>query len=118
MTSIFAAILLWPAANQGSVLDRALAAIGDGPIIHVTYRFKKDYEYVDLKTGRKTRLYQEYEEWLDPSGALRTAYHVNGHLVVTVRAPGKNTLSGHEKETYSGILDGYRKALENGSATL
>jgi hypothetical protein len=117
-TAIFAAILLWPAANQGSVLDRALAAIGDGPIIHVTYRFKKDYEYVDLKTGRKTRLYQEYEEWLDPSGALRTAYHVNGHLNVTVLAPGKNTLSGHEKETYSGILDGYRKALENGTAKL
>ena len=117
-TAIFAAILLWPAVNQGSVLDRALAAIGDGPIIHVTYRFKKDYEYVDLKTGRKTRLYQEYEEWLGPSGALRTAYHVNGHLNFTVLAPGKNTLSGHEKETYSGILDGYRKALENGTAKL
>ena len=117
-TAIFAAILLWPAAGQRSVLDRALAAIGDGPIIHVTYRFKKDYEYVDLKTGRKTRLYQEYEEWLDPSGALRTAYHVNGHLNFTVLAPGKNTLSGHQKETYSVILNGYRKALENGTAKL
>ncbi|MGC9974139.1 MAG: hypothetical protein ABSC36_01950, partial [Gaiellaceae bacterium] len=117
-TAIFAAILLWPAANQGSVLDRALATIGDGPIIHVTYRFKKNYEYVDLETGRKTRLYQEYEEWLDPSGALRTIYRVNGHLNVTVLAPGTLPLSRHQKETYSGILNGYRKALENGTAKL
>jgi hypothetical protein len=115
---VFAAILFWPSTGQPRVLDRALAAIGNGPIIHVTYRFKKDYEYVDLKTGRRTRPYQVYEEWLAPSGALRRAYHLNGRLEVTVSAPGKNTLSGHEKQTYSGILDGYRKALENGTATL
>jgi hypothetical protein len=115
---VFAAILFWPSADQPRVLDRALAAIGSGPIIHVTYRFKKDYAYVDLKTGRKTQPYQVYEEWLAPTGAVRRTYHANGRLEVNVTAPGKNALSSHEKQTFSGILNGYRKALENGTATL
>ena len=116
---VFAAILFWPSAGQPRVLDRALAAIGHGPIIHVTYRVKQDYAFVDLRTGRRTLVFAQHEEWLDPSGALRSAYRDSaGHLHITVHAPGKNALSGHQKQTYSGILDGYRKALENGSATL
>ena len=116
---IFAAVLFWPSAVKHSVLDRALAAVSGGPIIHVTYRVKQDYAFVDLHTGRRTLVFVQYEEWLDPSGALRSAYKDgSGRLHVTVLAPGKNTLSGHQRETYSGILDGYRKALENGTATL
>ncbi|MGA9761693.1 MAG: hypothetical protein WBQ14_04655 [Gaiellaceae bacterium] len=117
--AVFAAALLWPSAGKHSVLDRALAVVGDRPIIHVTYRVKQNYAFVDLRTGRRTLVFAQHEEWLDPSGALRSAYKDGtGHLHVTVLAPGKGTLSGHQRETYSGILDGYRKALENGSATL
>lgn len=116
---VFAAILFWPTTGQSRILDRALAAIGDGQIIHVTYRVKQDYAFVDLRTGRRTLVFAQHEEWLDPSGALRSAYRDSaGHLHITVHAPGKNALSGHQTQTYSGILNGYRKALENGSATL
>jgi len=117
--AVFAAVLFWPSAGKHSILERALAAVGTKPIIHVTYRFKQDYAFVDLRTGRRTLVFAQHEEWLDPSGALRSAYRDSaGHLHITVHAPGKNALSGHQKQTYSGILDGYRKALENGSATL
>lgn len=116
--AVFAAVLFWPSAGKHSILERALAAVGTKPIIHVTYRFKQDYAFVNLRTGRRTLVFAQYEEWLAPSGALRSAYRVNGRLQVTVSAPGKNTLSGHQRQTYSGILDGYRKALERGTATL
>lgn len=117
--AVFAVVLFWPSAGKHSILDRALAAVGNGPIIHVIYRNKQDYAFVDLRSGRRTLVFAQHEEWLDPSGALRSAYKDgNGRLHVFVHAPGKNALSGHERETYSGILDGYRKALENGTATL
>ena len=33
--AVAAAVLLWPASShQGGVLDRALAAVGDGPVLH------------------------------------------------------------------------------------
>jgi hypothetical protein len=110
--AIFAAVLFWPSAGKHSVLDRALAAIGDGPIIHVVYRTEPTGTLVDLKTGERTPQYGEREEWLSPSGALRIA---SGNHV-TVRPPGK--LSADEQQTYTGILDGYRDALVNGTAKL
>jgi hypothetical protein len=117
--AVFVAVLFWPSAGEHSIIDRALAAVGTKPIIHVTYRVKQDYAFINLSTGRRTLIFAQYEEWLAPSGALRSVYKdAGGRVHVTVLAPGKNTLSGHQRETYSGILDGYRKALENGTATL
>ena len=49
------AVLLWPSdGNRSPILERALAAIGDGPVLHVVTQVPSGQELVDLQTGRST----------------------------------------------------------------
>src|SRR5947208_2696825 len=58
------AILAAPQSQTG-ILGRALAAIGDGPIMHVVTEFRPGFVVVDLKTGqRHVRVFRE-EAWAD-----------------------------------------------------
>src|SRR2546430_2369445 len=60
--------LLAPSRHgDGSVVDRALAALGGGPVLHVVTRSPYPrYELIDLATGERRPVYDEIEEWSDP----------------------------------------------------
>jgi hypothetical protein len=59
-----ALLLAWPFhARHGSVLDRALAAVGDGPLLHVVLRGDWGGTLVSLSTGERTPIYGEDEYW-------------------------------------------------------
>ena len=110
--AVFAAVMLWPTSASQSVLQRALAAIGDGPIIHVVYQPEPDSAFVDLATGKYTPILGQRDEYLSPSGALRIGAGAD-HVVFP---PGK--LSADEQQTDTILLGGYRMALESGQAIL
>jgi hypothetical protein len=59
--------LAWPLADErpGGVLDRALAAVGDGPVLHVVLRGEWGGSLVDLQSGGRTPVHGERELWYD-----------------------------------------------------
>ena len=67
---IAGAVALWPASNGtgGSVLDRALAATGEGQVLHLVYEGELPSALVDLETGERTEVRSQHEVWFDPAG--------------------------------------------------
>jgi hypothetical protein len=112
----FATVALWP-AHEGGVLERALAAVGTDPVVHVVYRDETHEMLVDLATGARTPIYTEHEEWYAANQGLRDVTTFNGHVVETFVQTAK-TLGSQQQQTYAGILDGYRQALADGTARL
>jgi hypothetical protein len=73
--------LIAPWRGAGSLTDRALAAVGQGPVLHVvTERPAPDwYRTVDLATGNPVRVMFREEVWFDQSRDLkRTVSIANG----------------------------------------
>jgi hypothetical protein len=111
-----AVVAFWPTSHRG-ILDRARAAVGTDPVVHVVFRDEVNETLVDLRTGRRTPLYEEHEQWFDPARGLREVVRFNGVVQWEhVYEPGR--LPPQAKETYAGLFDGYRRALDDGTATL
>src|SRR5436190_6197267 len=75
--------LLAPSRHGGgSIVDRALAAIGNGPVLHVVTRspYPRD-TLIDLKSGDSRQVYDEIEEWSDPKRGVHSIGRAEGHVV-------------------------------------
>jgi hypothetical protein len=122
LTAIAAALLalglvalLAPARHGGgSIVDRALAAIGDGPVLHVVTRSPYPrYDLIDLSAGGRRSVYDELEEWSDPERGVHAIGRAEGHVVydsvwgVPERDPALAT-----------FMTGYRQALSSGNASV
>ena len=72
--------LVSPWSGRGSLVDRALAAIGSGAVIHVVEtRDLSDQTLVDLRTGAESPVAQTRELWFDGErGLLRSVQRVGG----------------------------------------
>ena len=72
--------LVSPWSGRGSLVDRALAAIGSGAVIHVVEkRDLSDQTLVDLRTGAESPVAQTRELWFDGDrGLLRSVQRVGG----------------------------------------
>jgi hypothetical protein len=61
-----------PSRHSGSSLvGQALAAVGDGSVLHVVGEVATGREIVDLKSGRTTPVMQQEEIWFDGDRGLR-----------------------------------------------
>ena len=60
------------AEDQTGVLDRALAAVGDGPVLHVVTSLGPGGTLVDLESGERERVRTERESWFDPARGYRS----------------------------------------------
>jgi hypothetical protein len=102
----------WKGSERVGILDRALAAAGDGPVLHVVFRGGWGGTLVDLKTDERKPLYGEREVWFDPSRDLIHRIDRFGGVVVGEdlydRNKGDNELTSLWRD--------YRPALENGTA--
>ena len=134
-TSLAAVVLVlvspWERAGQNGVIDRALAAVGDGPVVHlVTRSAPQDITRIELATGREFPLIQESETWFDTE---RHVLHVLGRTDGVVwfddleRTGSSETSSGPVRQApgYRPTIDPgfeiatyYRDALASGKATL
>jgi hypothetical protein len=110
--ALFALVLLQPwAADSRTLLERALAAVDDGPVLHVVLRGKWGGELVDLETGKRTPVHGETETWYDSEGGL---VHTISRLGDTIQHE-----IVYEQERAPEIVAlgrDYRAALESGSA--
>ena len=108
--------LIWPFGSERlNVLQRARAALGYGPVVHVVFRGRRYGELVDLQTGERTLLHERHELWFDPKRGLHELTSVAG-------VPQEEdweiaaALSPDQETVYQGFATGYREALDSGKA--
>jgi hypothetical protein len=65
-TAAVAVLLISPwSGSDGGLVQRALAAIGDGPVVHLVTEYAPSTVYVNLKTGRESAGTLRTETWFD-----------------------------------------------------
>jgi hypothetical protein len=109
-----AVALIAPWRTESSILDRAAAAIGTGPVIHVVLRADTKAERVDLATGRSHPVYETEEFWWDPARGFHEIERFDGNRYVDHLS--KKLPSPDQDPIPLGFASGYRKALESGRA--
>jgi hypothetical protein len=119
-TAVLLAVLFWPSGGgRHPILDRALAAMGDGPILHLVVRAPAGYQLVEIHTGRTTLPTYVQESWVDRK--LRHFHMIlrfDGRVVGEV-LEGANVLKLAEVDpAYTALWTGYRKALADGTAKI
>lgn len=116
VASIASVVAFWPTDGTGpAVLDRALAATGDGPVLHLVYESELPRTIVDLATGERTEVRAEHEVWFDPQAGLRETERFEGVVQFDVSL-GAAEMSEHAVSIYGSLGAGYREALESGRA--
>jgi hypothetical protein len=102
----------WKGSERVGVLDKALAAVGDGPVLHVVFGGDWGGTLVDLKTGERKPLNAEEEVWFDPDRDLVHQVTRFGGGVEHEEVYKRN-----KKDRELTVLwQDYRVALENGTA--
>lgn len=106
-----AVIAPWRGHGDG-MIDRALVAVGRGPVLHAVVEFDSPRAtVVDLSTGAERPLPQRLEYWFDADRrVLRALTSINGQVMVDdIGAPSLDP-------ALTGFLTAYREALKNGKA--
>ena len=111
--ALFALALFQPWEGKNpTLLERALAAVGDGPVLHVVLRGEWGGTNVDLQTGARTPVYGENETWYDPQRNLvHSVLRLGGvvqseQLYEPIKTP----------EPLAALARDYREALRDGTA--
>lgn len=118
LVAVCAVVLALPSGDdEDGVLDRALAAVGDGPVLHLVTRTGMGGTLVDLRTGDRTRLHVEREIWFDPARGFRMTERlggtVTGEYAASIDQPVRFRLFDRHMQVF--IRD-YREALRSGRA--
>jgi hypothetical protein len=122
---IVIAVLLFPGGGGNNpVLGRALAAIGNGRVLHLVLEAQTGEILVNLGTGHRTVVTVRFESWTDRD-------FKRDHLVMRMRgqvadvllpedaaALGGSGALGPIDPAYVAFWTGYRRALANGDAKL
>jgi hypothetical protein len=112
-----AALLAWPATHRGpSFADRALAAAGNGPVLHAVLEGPYSHPLVDLRTGKRQALRPRQELWFDHSRGFHTIERFQGAVQISGVARA-NRISPADDALYREFATGYREALASGRAT-
>jgi hypothetical protein len=146
------AVAAWERAGSSSLVERALAAVGEGPVAHVVIEQPTENVYVDLRSGERTPQLQQVELWIDERRSLEhKIIRIDGRVVEEMLVTPELLASPHPpvytcawitahpaaakrarvscdpKDAHLGytpqldpalanFVDGYRSALENGTA--
>jgi hypothetical protein len=117
----------WTSSQTPSLVDRALAAVGSGPVIHAVIATETGMTSIDLASGREAPVVTVAEVWFDRNRQIEhTVSRIAGQLqndrLVT---PSRvSELSGSDTKGPPPVLDpalaksidGYRDALATGDA--
>lgn len=108
--------LAWPfeSGPRGTILERAAAAIGDGPVLHVVIRSGWSHTLVDVETGERRVIHGESEFWYDPARGVHRISRFGGIVQDDALLP-LGQVAQLEKGL-SRLVTGYRDALRDGSA--
>ena len=83
-------------SGGAGIVDRALAAIGDGPVVHAVIEQPTGGTLIDLQTRTRTPLTEQIEVWYDQSrGLLHTLVRIDGQLTDdTLETPSGGVSNG------------------------
>jgi hypothetical protein len=112
--AVLFAVAPWRENQPTGILDRALAAVGDGEVLHVVFRGEWGGTVIDLETGQRTPAYGEREVWYDPE---RDLVHLVSRLGGVVEREELYERKPEDKELTT-LWQDYRGALERGTARL
>jgi hypothetical protein len=109
LTAALVLLLVSPWDSGGpSLVDRALAAVGNKPVLHTVIRYTIGSR-VDLLSGRSTPLSRDGELWYDAGrGVFRSVTRIDGRVVY--RASGRTT-SLFAVDDPAALGAAYREAL-------
>jgi hypothetical protein len=111
--ALFALALFQPwQSSDPTLLERALAAVGEGPVLHVVLRGEWGGTNVALDTGERTPVYGETETWYDPD---RRLVHMVSRLGDVVQND-EVFEPQHPPKQLQALARDYREALRSGSA--
>ena len=111
------------ADSESPLSERALAAIGDGHVIHViSERDESARLLIDLRTNQTRQAVTNTEIWFDSSdGTVRTRARRNGTLIADGLERGAAPRDPRAQQLGSFVVaafaKNYRRALESGSAS-
>ena len=102
----------WKGSEQVGVLDKALAAVGNEPVLHVVFRGNWGGTLVNLKTDDRKPLYGEREVWFDSNrGLVHQVSRFGGGI------EHEEVYKRNRKDRELTVLwQDYRGALEKGTA--
>jgi hypothetical protein len=116
---VVAVVAPWHGHGNGLV-DRALAAVGRGPVLHAVIESDSpNAKVVDLSTGATRPLQQRLEYWFDADrGVLRAATRINGRVLDDEVFPRSRLTVGAPPldPALTGFVSAYRDALRSGQA--
>jgi hypothetical protein len=108
-----ALVLAWPfGSERGSVLGRALAAVGNGPVLHVVLRGEWGGTLIDLASGDRKPIYGDTEIWYDTERGLEHSIARLGGVVQDEELYEPNKPDA----VLAALGREYRQALESGRA--
>jgi hypothetical protein len=109
---LFALALFQPWESESQTfLERALAAVDGGPVLHVVLRGEWGGTVVDVETGQRRPVHGENEIWYDPD---RELVHTISRLGETVQHESVHD-PGEEPAELVALGREYREALQSGS---
>jgi hypothetical protein len=107
----------WSGSDVGLV-QRALAAIGDGPIIHVVTEYPPTTVYVNLKTGRETDGTLREETWFDRRNTRYQTVLTQGNRLDDDQVGRFGARPGSEAAKASSFFVALATGLRKGTAKL
>ena len=110
-----ALLLAWPFGSEhGTVLERALAAVGDGPVLHVVLRGEWGGTLVDLDSANRRAVYGDTEVWYDTENG-------QAHSIARLGGVVQDEELGQPKKPAAQLAAlgrEYKQALETGTARI
>jgi DNA-directed RNA polymerase specialized sigma24 family protein len=108
--------LAWPFGGRahGTVLERAAAAIGNGPVLHFVIRSGWGGALIDLNTGSRSYRYATDELWYEPGRGIHEVSRFAG--VPQSDAMYSAGRFSYQDKTLGSLATRYRQALRDGSA--
>jgi hypothetical protein len=113
VAALFALALFQPWQGESpTFLERALAAVDDGPVLHVVLRGEWGGTLLDLDTGKREPVHGEHEYWYDTErgrvhSIMRLGEAINHEVVYEPKKPLPELVA---------LGRDYRQALESGTA--
>ena len=110
------AVVAWALSGAPpSTLDRALAATGDGHVLHLVFESDLPRTVVNLRTGERTEMRGRHDVWFDPAAGVRETETFEGAVQWDVSSDVAG-IHEHQREIYTSLGAGYREALRSGKA--
>jgi hypothetical protein len=103
--------------EREGVLERALAAVGDGPVLRVVSETQVGGVLIELDSGRRTEIRARREVLFDPERGIRTTVRLRGTVLEDYGAPTGKRL-GYAEEAMQAFTRDYREALRSGRANV